>query len=73
MSIKKCNVRYWNYGGLWKRFRCVEYSIVAAGALNALGIPARTVGLRTKYVETELWSAGHVVAEAYLKDLGKGL
>lgn len=54
-----------------KRFRCVEYSIVAAGALNALGIPARTVGLRTKYVETELWGAGHVVAEAYLKDLGK--
>lgn len=23
MSIKKCNVRYWNYGGLWKRFRYI--------------------------------------------------
>lgn len=54
-----------------KRFRCVEYAIVVAGALNALGIPARTVGLKTKYVESELFGAGHVVAEAYLNDLGK--
>ena len=54
-----------------KRFRCVEYGIVVSGALNALGIPSRVVGLKNKHVETELLGAGHVVADAYIKDLGK--
>jgi hypothetical protein len=54
-----------------KRFRCVEYAIVVAGALNALGIPSRTLGLKTKDVESALIGAGHVVAEAYLQDQGK--
>lgn len=54
-----------------KRFRCVEYAIVVAGALNALGIPSRTLGLKTKDVESTFIGAGHVVAETYLKDQGK--
>lgn len=54
-----------------ERFRCVEYSIVVNGALNSLGIPARTVSLKTKNVQWTLWGAGHVVVEAYLEDLGK--
>jgi transglutaminase-like putative cysteine protease len=54
-----------------KRFRCVEYSIVLAGALQSLGIPARVVGLKTADVETRESGAGHVVTEAYLADLRK--
>ena len=53
------------------RFRCVEYSIVIAGCLEALGMDARVVGLKTADVETRSSGAGHVVAEAYLRDLGK--
>jgi transglutaminase-like putative cysteine protease len=54
-----------------KKFRCVEYSIVINGCLNALGIPSRVVGLKTKDVETRKIGAGHVAVEAYLQDLGK--
>lgn len=54
-----------------KRFRCVEYAIVLAGALNAVGIPARVLGLMTSDVETREFGAGHVVAEAYLSDQQK--
>ena len=53
------------------RFRCVEYSIVLAGALQSLGIPARVVGLKTADVETRASGAGHVVAEAYVADRQK--
>lgn len=53
------------------RFRCVEYSIVIAGCLEALGMDARVVGLKTADVETRSSGAGHVVVEAYLRDLGK--
>lgn len=35
-----------------KQFRCVEYSIVLSGAFNAVGIPARVVGLMMADVET---------------------
>src|SRR3712207_6273925 len=31
-----------------KSFRCVEYSILATGLLWAYGIPARTIGLKTR-------------------------
>ncbi len=55
------------------RFRCVEYAIVLEGALNALGIPARRVGLKTADVETRPSGAGHVVVEAYARDLQKWL
>jgi hypothetical protein len=51
-----------------RRFRCVEYGIVLGGALTALGIPARVVGLKTADCETRERGAGHVVAEAFLRD-----
>jgi hypothetical protein len=54
-----------------KQFRCVEYSNVLCGALNALGIPARVLALKTRDVETRPSGAGHVVTEAYLRDLDK--
>ena len=54
-----------------KRFRCVEFGIVLAAALNSMGIPARMIGLYTKDVETSECCAGHVVTEAYLPDLKK--
>lgn len=54
-----------------KQFRCVEYGIVGAAALNAIGLPARVLALKTKEVETTPYGAGHVLLEVYLKDLGK--
>lgn len=54
-----------------KQFRCVEYGIVAAAAMNSIGIPARTLGLKSRDVEKVRSGAGHVVTEAYSKELGK--
>jgi hypothetical protein len=54
-----------------KRFRCVEYSVVLAAALDAIGIPSRVVGLKTEDVETRESGAGHVVTEAYISDARK--
>ena len=54
-----------------KQFRCVEYGIVLVGALTALGIPARTLGLEMADVETRKSGAGHVLAEAWLADQHK--
>ena len=54
-----------------ERFRCTEYGLVIAGCLQALGIPARPLGLMTSDVETRSSGAGHVVTEAYLSDLDK--
>ena len=54
-----------------KKFRCVEYGIVAATDLKSIGISARTLGLKTKDVEETRHSAGHVVTEVYLNDLKK--
>lgn len=54
-----------------KRFRCVEYAIVLTEALNAVGIPARTVSLMTKDVETKKTGAGHVITEVYVRDFEK--
>ncbi len=51
-----------------RRFRCVEYSIVINGCLNALAIPARLLGLKTQDVETRESGAGHVAVEAWLRD-----
>jgi hypothetical protein len=48
-----------------KQFRCVEYGIVATAALNSIGIPARTLGLKTRDVEKVMRGAGHVVTEVY--------
>jgi hypothetical protein len=54
-----------------KQFRCVEYGIVATTALNSIGIPARTIGLKTRDVEKVRRGAGHVVTEVYSGELNK--
>lgn len=54
-----------------KRFRCVEYGIVISGCLNALGILARKLCLKTADVETREYGAGHVVLEAYIEEYNK--
>jgi hypothetical protein len=54
-----------------QNFRCVEYGIVLSASLNSIGIPTRTLGLKTKDVETVEIGAGHVVSEAYIPDIGK--
>lgn len=50
------------------QWRCVEYGIVLKECLNAVGIPARTVGGQARDVETIAFGAGHVFAEAWLDD-----
>jgi len=54
-----------------KQFRCVEYGIVTTACLNAIGLPARVMGLKMKDVETIQSGAGHVLLEVYLTDLKK--
>jgi hypothetical protein len=54
-----------------KNFRCVEYGIVAAACLNAVGLKSRILGLMIKEVETTKYGAGHVLLEVYLNDLKK--
>lgn len=54
-----------------EQYRCVEYGVVIAGCLNSIGIPARTIGLKTQDVETRDYGAGHVATEAYLKEYKK--
>lgn len=54
-----------------EQYRCVEYGVVISGCLNALDIPARTIGLKTQDVETREYGAGHVATEAYVRDLEK--
>ena len=53
-----------------KRFRCVEYSIAAAGCRNALGVPARALTLYTEDCESRAEGAAHSVLEAYDRDRG---
>jgi len=53
------------------KFRCVEYGIVLSATLNSIGIPTRTLALKTKDVEITKLGAGHVVSEAYIPDLKK--
>jgi len=52
-------------------FRCVEYGIVSAAALNSIGIPSRLLGLASADVEKVRTGAGHVVAETYSKEFKK--
>ncbi|MCC2545468.1 transglutaminase-like domain-containing protein [Hymenobacter sp. BT175] len=56
---------------LGKQFQCIEYSTVLTGALSSIGIPARTVYLKTADVETRRSGASHVVTEAWLRDQQK--
>jgi hypothetical protein len=51
-----------------ERFRCAEYGFVLGRVLNAVGLPSRSLGLRTLDVETRLEGAGHVGTEVYLRD-----
>lgn len=54
-----------------KNFRCVEYGIVTTACLNAIGLKARVLSLKTKEVETTQYGSGHVLLEVYLNDLKK--
>ena len=54
-----------------KNFRCVEYGIVAAACLNAIGLKSRMLALKTKDVEITEYGAGHVATEVFLNDLKK--
>ena len=47
------------------KFRCVEYGIVLKSVLAANGFYARTLGLKTRDVETTRYGAGHVLTEAW--------
>jgi hypothetical protein len=51
-----------------KNFRCVEYSVVIASCAAALGLPSRTVQVKTEDAETREFGAGHVVTEIFLLD-----
>lgn len=53
-----------------KRFRCVEYSIVLSEVLQALGYPARSIGLRSQNASFGT-GKGHVVSEVWNNDLGQ--
>ena len=52
-------------------FRCVEYSLVMVGAAQAMGMPARMVGLKTRNAATARSAVGHVIAEVWLDDYEK--
>lgn len=54
-----------------KKFRCVEYGIVCAAALNSLGYKSRVIHLKTKDVETSLLGAGHVTTEVFVPQFKK--
>jgi hypothetical protein len=54
-----------------KRFRCVEYSLVAGQCLASLGYTVRNLGLMTKDVNDVNYGAGHAANEVYLRDLEK--
>jgi hypothetical protein len=54
-----------------EKFRCVEYGIVLKNALLAVGLKARTLGLKTRDVEITKYGAGHVLSEVWLKDKQK--
>jgi transglutaminase-like putative cysteine protease len=54
-----------------ERFRCAEYGLVLGRVLNAKGLPARSIGLRTLDVATRQMFAGHVGTEVFLRDLGR--
>jgi Transglutaminase-like superfamily len=53
-----------------ERFRCVEYGILLAGALNAHGIVARTCALKMPDYHAGT-GRGHVVTEAWIDEFGE--
>jgi hypothetical protein len=52
-----------------ERFRCAEYGFVLGRVLGAVGMPSRSIGLRTLDVETRAQYAGHVGTEVFLPDM----
>lgn len=54
-----------------RRFRCVEYSLVASECLQSLGFITRGLGLMTRDINEVNYGAGHVLNEVYLNDLQK--
>jgi hypothetical protein len=56
-----------------EQFRCVEFGLVLARCLQAVGIRSRSLGLQTIDVETRSEGAGHVVIEAFLGDARRWL
>ena len=54
-----------------RRFRCVEYSVVAGQCLHALGFKIRGLGLMTKDIDDVKYGGGHVVNEVFLEDVNK--
>lgn len=54
-----------------QQYRCVEYGIVIAGCLQALGMDCRQLCLKMEDVETIETGAGHVGSEVFLEDLQK--
>ena len=54
-----------------ERFRCVEYATITVACAQALGMPARKLGLRREDADTASSGAGHVVAEVWLGSYGK--
>ncbi len=54
-----------------KKFRCVEYGIVASSALNSIGITARVIGLKCRDIEKVRQGGGHVASEVYSETLNK--
>lgn len=54
-----------------ERFSCSEYAGVVVACLNAVGISAREVIMMHPEVDTMLIGSAHVVAEAYLRDIGQ--
>lgn len=55
-----------------KRFRCVEYSVVLASVMQAMGYPARVLSLRRDGMSFGL-GKGHVVSEVWSNPLHKWL
>lgn len=56
---------------LGTNMRCVEYSILLAGLLQAAGYPARVLGLKRKDAAIADYGAGHVCVEVFLFQLDK--
>lgn len=54
-----------------RSFRCVEYAIVLAASVRALGMPSRILNLKSKDAETSHSNAGHVIAEVWLNQFNK--
>jgi hypothetical protein len=54
-----------------KRFRCVEYGILASASLNSIGFRARVLALKTRDVGKVKFGAGHVVTEVYSQENSK--